>query len=830
MYRQNLFLKTHSLIGAIQILALLTLLSTSLHAQNLAWAKSAGGSGFDEGLGIAIDGADNSYVTGSFYASATFGLAQANQTTLSGTIDEIFVAKYSHSGALLWAKSAGGSGFDEGMDIAVDVVGNSYVTGIFNVSATFGLGEANQTTLSGPDNEIFVAKYNPNSGLVWAKSAGGASGDGGYSITVDGGGNCYVTGMFTNSATFGAGEANETTLFGAIGIFVAKYNPSGALVWARGASSSQSQGNEIVVDGAGNSYVTGFFHTLTTFGMGEVNQTTLTGERQEIFLAKYDPTGALVWAKSASGPNRDDGQSIRVDGFGNSYVTGIFDESVTFGSGEPNQTTLSGVNSEMFVAKYDLNGALVWAKGAGGVGVDVGYGLDLDGLGNSYITGRFDNSATFGLGEANQTTLSGTGSEIFVAKYNSSGALVWAKGAGGPNNNDIGYDIAIDGFGNSYVTGQFHDSTIFGAGEANQTTLLGTGVEIFVARYGSTLIESFADGNFTSNPTWSGTTSTWQVVTSSDVAAGAPNSNTLRLSAASGSGTKYLSTQRNASWGTEQSWSFWLGRRSESATNTNHSIVWLWANETNLTSSTVDGYRIRFGDNSGGDNIVLQRVTNGSATDILTSSGTVPNGLTDIGFMVRVTRMSSSVWTLYTSTLPPSSGSGAVATAIPTAANTTVKQGSVTNSTYTNFANGYFGFMAVHTSAPNARTSAEFDQLYFDTSSSSPLGKPVFEDVVAEVATSIPQTLQLFQNFPNPFNPTTTILYELPRASQVEVTIFNLLGEKIRTLVNQPQPAGQHQLLWDGRDENEMPVPSGVYFYRMRAGEFVQTQKMILMQ
>ena len=76
--------------------------------------------------------------------------------------------------------------------------------------------------------------------------------------------------------------------------------------------------------------------------------------------------------------------------------------------------------------------------------------------------------------------------------------------------------------------------------------------------------------------------------------------------------------------------------------------------------------------------------------------------------------------------------------------------------------------------------------------------------------------LALHQNYPNPFNPETVILYELPRTSQVEVVIFNLLGERIRTLVNQRQMAGQHRLPWDGRNEFGMPVPSGVYLYRVR--------------
>lgn len=93
-----------------------------------------------------------------------------------------------------------------------------------------------------------------------------------------------------------------------------------------------------------------------------------------------------------------------------------------------------------------------------------------------------------------------------------------------------------------------------------------------------------------------------------------------------------------------------------------------------------------------------------------------------------------------------------------------------------------------------------------------------------------PMGFALHQNFPNPFNPKTVILYELPQTSQVEVAIFNLLGERIRTLVNQRQTAGQHRLHWDGRNEFGMPVPSGAYLYRLRAGEFVQTRKMVLMQ
>jgi hypothetical protein len=130
----------------------------------LQWVKRAGGSGTDSGLGIAVDGSGNSYVTGFFSVSATFGQGQANQTTLTSAGDrDVFLAKYNSSGLLQWAKRFGGSGLDQGMSVAVDGLGNSYVPGFFDGSATFGQGEVNQTTLNSAGGiDIFVAKFTGN--------------------------------------------------------------------------------------------------------------------------------------------------------------------------------------------------------------------------------------------------------------------------------------------------------------------------------------------------------------------------------------------------------------------------------------------------------------------------------------------------------------------------------------------------------------------------------------------------------------------------------------------------------------------------------------------
>jgi len=94
----------------------------------------------------------------------------------------------------------------------------------------------------------------------------------------------------------------------------------------------------------------------------------------------------------------------------------------------------------------------------------------------------------------------------------------------------------------------------------------------------------------------------------------------------------------------------------------------------------------------------------------------------------------------------------------------------------------------------------------------------------------LPQSLHLFANYPNPFNASTTIRFELPSSRMVALEIYGLLGQKLRILVNEKRSAGQHQVLWDGRDDAGNSLPSGVYLCRLSAGEFVATKRMVLLR
>jgi len=462
---------------------------------SLIWAKRAGAPGTDfRDYGYAITTlSDNStVVTGRFWGSATFGPGEPNQTILtSAGYYDIFIARYNLNGRLLGAKRAGGSANDEGYGITTLSDNSIVVTGYFRGTAIFGLGDPNQTVLISDGYwDMFIARYNPNGTLAWAKCAIGEDYEYGRAITTLSDNSTVVTGAFSGLATFGPGESNHTILVsaGAYDTFIARYNPDGTLAWAkRAGGSSNDEGYGITTLSDNSTVVTGYFIGSATFGLGEPNQTVLISDAyHDIFIARYNPNGTLAWAKRAGGASSDFGYGITTLSFNSTVVIGYFHRSATFGSGEPNQTILTSAGSyDIFIARYNPDGTLSWAKHAGGTSYDYIYGITALSGNSTVMTGYFRGSATFGPGEPNQTILTAASEgDIFIARYNPDGTISWAKRAGGSSDYDCGYGITTLSDNSTVVTGWFARSATFGPGEPNQTILTAAGwTDIFIARF-----------------------------------------------------------------------------------------------------------------------------------------------------------------------------------------------------------------------------------------------------------------------------------------------------------------------------------------------------------
>jgi hypothetical protein len=362
---------------------------------SVLWAHSAGGSQSDSGTGIAVDADGYAYVTGTFRGMAAFG-----DVTVVSVGEKAFVAKYAPDGSVLWVRSADGSESSWGSAIAVNAAGNAYVTGAFRGTATFG----DVTLTSAGEEDMFVAKYAPDGNVLWARSARGSESSWGDGIALDAAGNAYVTGELEGAAVFGD---VALTSAGKMDVFVAKYSAAGEVLWARRAGGSEYVwGTAIAVEAGGNAYVTGVFEGTAAFG-----NVTLTGAGDlELFVAKYSPTGEVLWARRGGGTEEDRGSGIAVDAGGYAYVTGYFEGTADFGD----FTLESAGSADVFVAKYAPDGSALWARRAGGSESNWGSAIAVDAGLNAYVTGYIAGTSTFG-----DFTLTSEGlADVFVAKLN----------------------------------------------------------------------------------------------------------------------------------------------------------------------------------------------------------------------------------------------------------------------------------------------------------------------------------------------------------------------------------------------------------------------------
>ncbi|OQD46986.1 hypothetical protein BIY37_00285, partial [Candidatus Brocadia sapporoensis] len=383
---------------------------------SLSYSTYLGGSNFDWGSGIAVDGAGNAYVTGSTYSS-NFPTKTPIYVSNKGD-EDVFVTKIGTSGtSLSYSTYLGGNARDESRGMAVDSAGNVYVTG-FTWSSDFPTEIPIYGTYTG-SYDAFVTKIGTSgTSLSYSTYLGGNARDESRGMAVDSAGNVYVTG-FTWSSDFPTEIPIYGTYTGSYDAFVTKIGTSGtSLSYSTYLGGSDAdEGYSIAVDSAGNAYVTGYTKS-SDFPTEMPIYGTYTGT-SDAFVTKIAASGtSLSYSTFLGGIGDEAGESIAVDSAGNAYVTGY-----TGSSNFPTEKPIYGTNTgswDAFVTKISTLGtSLSYSTYLGGSYSDHGTGIAVDSVGNAYVKGETYSSDFPTIINAFDESYNGS-SDVFVTKIGDS--------------------------------------------------------------------------------------------------------------------------------------------------------------------------------------------------------------------------------------------------------------------------------------------------------------------------------------------------------------------------------------------------------------------------
>ncbi len=399
--------------------------------------------------GTALDAEGNCFVTGTYRGLGTFGFIQ--QPSL-GELDS-FVSKYSPEGDLLWTRFTGGPDRNEVAGIALDARGNAFIAGSFSFTNILGTN----IQIASRVMDAFVASYDSEGELKWAKQYGGGGFEFLQSLSIDPAGNLFVAGTFNSKTTSFGGIVLSNTYQGGIfasttfDIFLAKLDPRGEVLWARSVGGLPGENQvelypEIWVDHSGSAYLSGFSES-PILRVGSLSLSNSMG----YFLAKYDSEGNAVWART---------QATRfsrpaIDRLGNFYVQSAFvNAAILDGLVISNRFNPRGNGT--YIAKYSPEWNLIWAVAGGSTENDIPRAITVDQFENCYATGGYSGSWKFG-----SLTLPDMSaySALYVLKLDSLGRAQWAYGAGNLSYSTIGYGIGVDADGDCRLAGSF-DGTL----------------------------------------------------------------------------------------------------------------------------------------------------------------------------------------------------------------------------------------------------------------------------------------------------------------------------------------------------------------------------------
>ncbi|MGD9976914.1 MAG: T9SS type A sorting domain-containing protein [Bacteroidales bacterium] len=434
---------------------------------------------------VKLSATGNIYITGSYISNFTLsGTTYNGYPSSASEAQDIFLAKLDSDGNVLWVQTAGSSDVDYPETLVLDGSENVYLSGRTKGTCDFGSGYS-ITTSGGFDG--FVAKYNSLGAIQWVKKvAYGTNNDRVTAITLGTDGNLYLAGLFKSaSVTIGDGTTgtNFTNADNVQDLYLASLTSSGIFRWAKqipitGTNEADNPiFKSIVCDNYNYIYVGGGLLDKATIDGADY---TSTGKGDIILIKANTADGSAEWVRKGGSTSDDQLNSVAIyDDFtyliGYIQGTGTIDSTGTQQSSQFFNTGAAGTN-DIFLAKYNLDGRLLWKKTIGSTGADVGYGLNI--LNNILVaTGYFSNTINFNL----RTITSGGGYDAAYFVFDVESNAVSANSVSGTLE-DRGQGVCLDNDYNIYLGGYFMSPTLT-AGTNTLTNSATSFKDLFIGKY-----------------------------------------------------------------------------------------------------------------------------------------------------------------------------------------------------------------------------------------------------------------------------------------------------------------------------------------------------------
>jgi len=389
--------------------------------RTLTW----GGGGEDHGYAVGVDDFGNIYVAGTFSSTVDFDPEYGIEERTSSTSSTAFLSKFDSSGAFQWVTTWGDSKYNIGYDIAISGPGYIYVAGTTS-----------------------LVKVNPNGDILWSYDNGKIA----EGVAVDDYAGVYLTGHYVPN-----GQSDDDA-------FLSNLGHDGSLGWeVIWGGSGNDLAFSVVADSGGGPVVVGQFTGTVDFDPGTNTESRTAVDSTDSFISKFSSDGGLLWVKSYQASSAFD---VATDSSDALYVTGFYEGQTDFDPG-PGFVTCTGTIGS-YVAKYDKTGAFVWVQGWTGWAPpppppgcgDPGYSVACDSSGLVYVAGMFEGDVDFDPTGGNDIQYDGG---AYLAKYTSDGhyeeVLTWGSHYG--TTWDSAWSVAVDGFGNAFVAGDFEGQVDF---------------------------------------------------------------------------------------------------------------------------------------------------------------------------------------------------------------------------------------------------------------------------------------------------------------------------------------------------------------------------------